>query len=283
MIKYYNINGELTLKENATLHVSDLAIQRGYGIFDFFYVQKGQPTFLDDYLDRFEKSARLMEMQIPISRTALKNRIFELIEINGLPDSAIKLILTGGYAADGYVPPEQQNLLIMSFPQKVYGPKTYGEGIKLMTHQYIREMAEVKSLNYVTGIRLLKALRASKADELLYHDGKHISESARSNFFIITQDDTIITPNHDILWGITRKHILENARQHYRVEERPVLLTEIFTAKEAFLSSTTKGALPVVQIDDHVVGNGKPGKITEHLYQLYWQNVDEYVNAALAG
>jgi len=277
MIKFYNLNGELVPKENATLHVSDLAIQRGYGIFDFFYVQKGQPTFLEDYLDRFENSARLMELQLPVSRAELKDRIFELIKVNGLPDSAIKMILTGGYASDGYVPPERQNLLLMSFPQRLYGPTTYSEGIKLMTYQHVREMAEVKTLNYTVGIRLLKALQKAEADEVLYHNGIHVSESARSNFFIVTPDDTIVTPNHDILWGITRKHILQNARKHYQVEERPLHLEEVFSAKEAFLSSTTKGALPVVQIDDQTIGSGTPGKITKHLYDLYWQSVHDSV------
>jgi len=281
MIKFYNLNGELVPKEKATLHVSDLSIQRGYGIFDFFYVQKGQPTFLDDYLDRFENSGRLMELRLPISRTELKEQIFELIEVNGMPDSAIKMILTGGYAPDGYAPPARQNLLLMSFPQRLYGSSTYSEGIKLMTYPHVREMAEVKTLNYTTGIRLLKALQQAQADEVLYHNNVHVSESARSNFFIVTPDDTIVTPNHDILWGITRKHILQRARQHYRVEERPLLLEEVFSAKEAFLSSTTKGALPVVQIDEHTVGDGTPGKVTKHLYELYWQGVDEYIHAAL--
>ncbi len=218
-----------------------------------------------------------------MSRPVLKERIFELIEINDLPDSAIKMILTGGYAPDGYVPPERQNLLLMSFPQRLYGSSTYSEGIKLMTYRHVREMAEVKTLNYTTGIRLLKALQKAQADEVLYHNGTYVSESARSNFFIVTPDDTIVTPNHDILWGITRKRILQSARAHYRVEERPLSLEEIFTAKEAFLSSTTKGALPVVQIDDHTVGDGTPGKVTKHLYELYWRSVDDYIHAALAG
>lgn len=277
-MRYHTINGQLTPVEKAMVHISDLAIQRGYGIFDFFFVKRGQPLFFEDYLDRFENSARLMELQLPVSRHDLKRQILELIEANDAPDSAIKLLLTGGYASDGFTPPAEQNLFIMGFPQKLYAPEVFEQGIKLMTYPYIRELAAAKTINYVTGIRILKNLQAANAQEVLYHDGKRVSESARSNFFIVKQDDTIVTANHDILWGITRKQILKHARQHYQVEERELFLEEVFTAKEAFLSSTTKGALAVTQIDDHTIGNGKPGNVTQHLNELYWKSVEEYVS-----
>src|SRR5688572_4620649 len=99
----------------ARLHVSDLAIQRGYGIFDFFRVQGRQVLFLDDYLDRFFQSAALMNLAVPYPVETLKTIIQNLIHQNNLPASGIKMILTGGYSEDGYHP-AVPNLLLVEQP-----------------------------------------------------------------------------------------------------------------------------------------------------------------------
>ena len=116
----------------------------------------------------------------------------------------------------------------------------------------------------------------------MYHNGLHISEAVRSNFFIIDQEDTIVTTDQDILFGITRKQLLQVAQNFYKIEVRPISLTELYTAKEAFLTSSTKGVLPVVQIDDLVIGGGKPGPITQHLGVLFNNHQAAYVDQTAA-
>jgi branched-subunit amino acid aminotransferase/4-amino-4-deoxychorismate lyase len=112
----------------------------------------------------------------------------------------------------------------------------------------------------------------------LYHDGRLVSESARSNFFIITAEGVLVTPSDQVLHGVTRKHILALAQQAgIRAEERDLALSELPTAAEAFLTSTIKGVLPVVQIDDIRIGDGRPGPVSRGLRELWQNHVADYI------
>lgn len=275
MIRYYNLNGKLTEVAQASLHVSDLAILRGFGIFDYFLVKKHQPLFLSDYLDRFYTSAEKLGLSIPIERTEMTRLIRELVAANGLEDAGIRLVLTGGYALDSYTPVEP-NLIIMEHEFKAPPAWNYDQGIRLMTYNHQRELPEIKSINYLTGIRLQASLKAQQADYLLYHDQGIIRESDRSNFFGVTEDGILITPDEKILRGITRKQILELAEDVLPVEEREVGIDELSTLREAFLTSSTKGVMPVVQIDELVIGEGRPGDLTYKLGELFQERVGEY-------
>ncbi|NJK83331.1 MAG: hypothetical protein HC912_05440 [Saprospiraceae bacterium] len=151
-MKYYNLNGHLVAKEDAYIHISDVGLQRGYGIFDYFVVLQGVPLFFDDYLDRFEHSAQFMDLPIPLSRAAMKKRILDLIAVNKTLDCAIKIILTGGFSEDGYTPASTSNLFILPMPAIKHQAKDVAQGIRLMTVDYVRDLPEVKSLNYVMSL-----------------------------------------------------------------------------------------------------------------------------------
>lgn len=275
MIRYYNLNGKLTEVAQAKLQVSDLAILRGFGIFDYFLVKKHQPLFLTDYLDRFYTSAEKLGLSVPVDRPEMTRHIRELIAANGLENAGIRLVLTGGYAADSYTP-EAPNLIIMEHPFKEPPAWQYDQGVRLMAHDYQRELPEIKSINYLTGIRLQAALKAQQADYLLYHDQGIIRESDRSNFFGVTENGILVTPDEKILRGITRKQILHLAKEVMPIEEREMRMEELPTLREAFLTSSTKGVMPVVQVDDQPVGDGKPGDVTYKLGELFMEWVGEY-------
>ncbi len=276
MIKYYSVNGELIPKEEATLNVSDLAILRGYGMFDFFLVKKGQPLFFDDYLDRFERSAKLLHLEIPFSREALREQIMQVIRANGMQEAGLKLVLTGGYSGDGYAP-AKPNLVIVQSPLPNYPSTKYTDGVKLMLHEYHRSLPTAKSINYIVGINMLPQMRAAGAEDVLFYFDEKIYETTRANFFIVKNDDTIVTPGEGILAGITRKKTLEIIPDSYRVEVRDLALEELKTAREAFITSSTKNIMPVVQVDDITIGSGKPGKVTQHLMQLLEEKVKQYL------
>ncbi|ALW86721.1 amino acid aminotransferase [Hymenobacter sedentarius] len=263
---YAYLHGQFTPLDRAFLHVSDLAVQRGYGVFDFFKVHAGQPLFLEAYLDRFYRSAQLLELAVPLARPALRAVIEELIERNRLPLSGVKLLLTGGYSANGYEP-GAPNLVVTEQPLALPTPAQVAAGIRLITYDYVRELPAAKSINYVTGIRLLQQLKARGAGEVLYHHQGVITESPRANFFIVKHDHTVVTPATDVLAGITRQNLLSLPESPYRLTEGLVTLAEVYQAKEAFLTSTTKRVLPVVQIDDVVLGTGQPGPVTRALLQ----------------
>ncbi|GEO06270.1 aminotransferase IV [Adhaeribacter aerolatus] len=263
---YVFVNNQIIPSTEAYLHISDLAIQRGYGIFDFFKVKQTHPYFINDYLDRFYHSATQMNLMVPVAQDVLKTIIRELTTKNNLAESGVKMVLTGGYSADGYQP-GTPNLIITQQPFSLPTQAQYQTGIKIITHEYVRELPTAKTINYTMGIRLIQEIKDSGADDVLYHQAGAVSEFPRCNFFIVRQDDTVVTPAENVLLGVTRKNVLALAATRFKFAEEPVTLKDIYEAKEAFLTSTTKRVLPIVQIDDKIIGNGKPGRVTQALLQ----------------
>lgn len=259
---YSFFNDAFVPVEKNYIHVSDLATQRGYGIFDFFKVVRGKPLFLQDYLDRFYKSADAMRLPVSLSRESLTAIIDELIKKNGVPEAGIKMILTGGYSPDGYEI-GKPNLIITQHGLTMPGPALLEKGIKVITHEYVRDIPHVKTINYIMGIWLQKKVKDQQAADVLYHRNGLVSEFPRCNLFIVKENDEIVTPASHVLPGITRKKVLELSGKPYRIRESEVRLDEVYAAKEVFLTSTTKRILPIVQVDDKMIGTGKPGSVSK--------------------
>lgn len=260
---YVLINGDMVLKEDAKILVTDMALQRGYGIFDFFKTVNGNPVFLEDHLDRFWFSAAEMFLDIGMSRDLLKQQIEQLTEINNLPDSGVKITLTGGYSEDGYSL-ATPNLLMTQTPF-IFNKTGFEKGIRLVTFEHQRQLPQVKTIDYLQAIRLQPFIRQNNADDVLYHGPSGIGECPRSNFFMVTEKDEVITPGNNILQGITRKKILQ--LQGFNNREADIFPEQIDSVKEAFITSTTKIVLPVLSINGKTIGDGKPGKITREIFK----------------
>lgn len=261
------VNNSLIASDTAYLNISDLAIQRGYGIFDFFKTIDGKPVFLEDHLDRLLRSAVLMRLELKQSRSEIKSKILSLIESNNLNDSGIKVILTGGFSPDGFNIAEP-NLIIS---QQVFQiPRAMSEtGISILTHEYQRQFSNAKTLDYLQAIWLQPILKEKKADDVLYYSDGLIRECPRANIFIVTKDQKVLTPESGMLKGVTRKHVLEISSDKYVTEARDVSFEELRNAGEVFITSTTKNILPVVQVDGYVIGDGNPGEVSRTLAQEY--------------
>lgn len=263
---YAYVRGQVLPLEKATLHISDLSIQRGYGVFDYFRVHNGKAVFLDKYLERFHASAKAMRMALPISDGELKAVIQELIQKNSMPLAGMKMILTGGYSSNGYDLAEP-SLVIFQQPLILPGAEMLEKGIKIITHEFVREVPQAKTINYTMGIRLIDEIRQRGASDVLYQRHGVVSEFPRCNLFIVKQDGAVVTPAENVLLGVTRKNVLDLAGKKYKAAEGTVMLEDIFQAKEVFLTSTTKRIVPIVQVDEQVIGNGKPGEVTLALLQ----------------
>jgi len=254
------VNGAFLPASQAALQVSDLAIQRGYGIFDFFKTLDHLPVFLDEHLDRFYHSAEQMRLDPGKDREQLIAVIRELAEQNNIANAGIKITLTGGYSPDGYSI-TRPNLIITQQPLKMPDKAMFQQGLRLMSYPHQRQMPQVKSLDYLMAIWLQPLIKEKGADDVLYQLNGLVSECPRSNFFIVTADDTVVTSTQP-LKGIIRMKTLEIAGKQFKVEERELTLEEAYQAKEAFITSTTKHILPVVQLDGRVIGDGQPGDVT---------------------
>lgn len=260
---YAIINGELLPKEEAKILITDLAVQRGYGIFDFFRTVNSQPLFAEDHLDRFYHSAQSLHLPVQQSREQLKSLIDQLVKQNGMADSGIRITLTGGYSEDGYLP-AAPNLLITQSPF-TFTAAGFEKGIALLTHEYQRQLPETKTIDYIQAIYLQPSIKEKNANDVLYYAGNAVTECPRSNFFMVTKNDEVITPAKNVLKGITRKRIL--SLTGFNIKEGHISPADIINAKEAFISSTTKKVMPVVAINGKTIGNGQPGAITRAIFE----------------
>lgn len=275
MGEYFFFNGEIIRSDEKVMKLNDLALLRGFGIFDFFRTHQGVPYLMDNYIDRFFRSAVHLQLPIPFSREYIKSIIQELLSKNGIIESGIRMILTGGYTENGYAPGKPNFFILIekiNFPEK----QKYDHGVTLLLYEFQRELSHIKSINYLTPISLRSKLADQNAYDVLYHYRGHVLEVSRSNFFIV-KNGVIITANEGVLMGITRKSVIELAADHYPVEERPIALEELWAADETFMTGTTKKVLPVTRIDEHVFGHGEPGPVTRDLMQRF----RDYENQAI--
>jgi len=275
-VKYASINGTIIEHDKASLHISDLGLRRGYAVFEFFRILRGVPVFLEDHLERFERSARLLELTPPFGREKLEGLIRELIELNNLREAGIQMLLTGGYSPDAFTP-GQPNLIIA--PMAVTPPpaQLYQQGGKVILHQNLRELPEAKTTDYLVAVKLAKRVRAEGATEVIYHDGKTVYEGGRSSLLII-QQGTLITAQAGVLPGITRKHLLEVARPILPIQERPITLAELYSADEVLLTGATRQVMPITQIEDRRVGDGQVGPYSQQLMKAFQENLEAYLN-----
>lgn len=264
--RYISINTELVQEADAKIHVSDLSIQRGFGIFDFLKTINGQPIFIENHFDRFYNSAKELGLTIGYDRESLLNAVKALMEKNNMPNSGIKFILTGGFSADGYTIGEP-NLVITQSPFE-YDATAFDKGTTLVTYNHQRQLAVIKTIDYLQAIRLQPYIKQNNADDVLYHDNGMIRECPRANFFIV-KDRKIISPKTAILKGITRSKVLAMIVEGFAMVEEDFTLEDLAKADEAFITSSTKNVLPVLEIDGQKVGDGKPGKITRQLNEQF--------------
>jgi len=261
------INDTFIAADKASLLITDLSIQRGYGIFDFFKTIGNRPIFLEDHLDRFYQSAQKMHLEVSQTRAELKAILAELMERNEIPDSGIRMTLTGGYSSDGYLLTSRPNLIIAQQPLTL-SMELDQQGLSLMTYNYQRQLAESKTIDYSMAIWLQPFIKSNGADDVLYHHEGMLREVPRANFFIVNADNEVITAKSNVLKGITRKHILSLADSGFSIIERDFNLEELAAASEAFITSTTKHIFPVTKIDGVAIGDGQPGKVSATLLEL---------------
>ena len=272
------VNDRFLKNEEALLHVSDLSIQRGYAVFDFFRTADAAPLFMPDHFERFYASVAAMHLQLNQTKEELAAIVTELIKRTNIPQAGIRMMLTGGNSPD-FFRPATPNLLITCNPITMFNRADFEKGFSIITHEHQRELPHIKSINYQMGVWLLPELKKQQADDVLYFKNNIITEFPRSNVFIVTKDDKLVTPKNNMLPGITRRNILKIAAEQMPAAERDITVEELMRASEIILTSTTKRIVPVLKVNNQVVGNGKPGKFTTLLYDKMLELEKLYVSS----
>lgn len=261
------LNGNIVSFDRAGVGLSDLGLLRGYGVFDFSRTYNGQPFLFDRHLNRLRKSAQVLNLELSLSDDRIYQIVKKLINQNQVEEAGIRIVLTGG---------EQSNFFILVKELTTPDWRNYKDGVKVVTYKHKRILPQVKSLVYPMAYKLKHWQKEQNASEILYINKGKVTEATKSNFFVF-KGDKLVTPKQNILKGVTRNLVLELADGEFVIQERDLLREELSQATEAFLTSTTKQVLPVVQINDQRVGSGEVGNNTQKLMAMFEKYVKDFV------
>ncbi|MFZ9588794.1 MAG: aminotransferase class IV [Chitinophagaceae bacterium] len=251
------------------LNLNDLGIQRGYGIFDFLRTTGNKAFFIDDHLDRFFYSSEKMRLPIDYKRDEIKSIVYELMDKNQLPFSGIRIVLTGGASSDGYTITLPRLAVIQQIMDRL-PDEISSKGLHLITRAFQRQLSDVKTTDYLMAIWLQPWMKELNGDDLLYYNESSVTECPRSNIFMVTKDNILVTPKEGMLKGITRKNIIKIAETlGLSSEERDISLEELHQAKEVFISSSTKRLVPVAMIDNKYQFDVSTNIITRKIWDAF--------------
>ncbi len=263
------VNGLFVPADQAALPMNDLGIVRGYGVFDLLRTYGYTPFRLRDHLLRLERSATSIGIALPWSLDELERIVLDTYARNRLADASIRIVVTGGVSSNMMTPQNRPSLVVMVQPIAPYPASYYTTGCKAVTTRIERIMPTVKSLNYIGAIMAVSEASKVNAVEAIYRTADdRLTEGTRANFYVF-KGDTLVTPSEGILSGITRQVILELAPSMFTVVLAPIAYSDLSTVDEAFLTSTTKEVLPIVQVDDVCIGDGMVGARTRRLMQMF--------------
>jgi branched-chain amino acid aminotransferase len=262
----YYVDGQFVPAEKAVLPVDDLAIIRGVGVFDFLRTHGQRPYFLAEHVARLENSARQIGLELPWSAGQISRIVLATLDHNRhLEEANIRIVVTGGSSPDFITPQGKPRLIVLVTPFQPLPAEWYRHGIKIVTICCRRDLPQAKSIDYIRATMALRQAKAAGAVEAVYLDReRHILEGTTSNVFAVVKG-RLVTPGRDILPGITRQAVLDIGRDLMECRIRDIALDELLGAEEAFLTGTSKGLMPVVQVDETLIGSGTPGPNTRRL------------------
>ena len=288
----------ISYQRNAFVDTNDLSLPfwddisgtvRGYRIFTACRTVNGKIFRLEDHLDRLYKSAKSIYMMPPMDRRTLQGLLQEVVDKNlTLADGSdllLDIIFSGGLegatmkqsgaGAHRYVAVQK-----MVPP----APEAYRDGVALATYSHQRMFPGVKLLNYIGAIMAHQTVVPEKqAYDTLFlcpQDKDTILEGSTFTIFFVNASGEIVTPPLDgrILESVTRKVIFELIAplKDFSLKEGHIRMTELDHFSECFMASTTRNILPVTRLDEHVIGNGKPGAVTLSAMDVLQAYVNNY-------
>jgi len=277
MARQAYVNGRYVPHGSAAVHVEDRGYQFADGVYEVVTIVGGRMIDEEPHLDRLERSLRELEIAMPMSRAVLRMVMRELVRRNRVQDGLLYMQITRGVAPRDHKYPGASVTpsVVMTTRQIDFtaGAK-FEEGVKVITIPDIRwQRCDIKTVSLLPNcIGKTAAARAGAYEAWQVDADGMVTEGTSSNAWIVTKDGTLVTrpAEHAILNGITRLSILRIAEEEgIAFEERPFSVEEAKSAREAFTSSATSFATPVVTIDDRTIANGKPGSLTQRILDCY--------------
>lgn len=273
------LDGNLINQEEAHVPIMTHSLQYGSGIFEgirSYEGNGGSSIFrLDDHLRRFYRTAKVYSMNLVHDYSKLRSAIIDTVKVNSLKSSYIRPFAFYNDSRIGvHVKGKPVSVFIAAMPYGAYFGKAREEGLKCKVSSWHRITSSVLPIqakasgNYLNSIIAnLDATNAGFDEAILVNERGFVAEGPGSNIFLV-EDGKLVTPgkDSDILLGITRDSIIKIARSlDIPVEERFVHREELYTSDEIFMAGTAAEITPVVNVDNLVIGNGKPGEMTNTL------------------
>ena len=229
------------------------------------------------HLDRLERSLGELSIAMPIHRGALKVVLREMVRQNRIVDGFVYLQVTRGVAKrDHFIPKAAQpSLILTARPFNAAAiEKRRGNGVAVFSAPDIRwARCDIKSTALLPNVLAKSASQAKGGYEVWFvDDNGFVTEGGSTNAWIVTRDGVAVTRalSNDILPGVTRGAILQALKDEgIAYEVRSFTVEEALNSREAFVTSATGGAMPVVTLDGKTIGNGHPGSVSARIQEAY--------------
>jgi len=272
------VNGRYLRLAEASVSIEDRAFQFGDGVYEVCQVRGGALIEEGRHLKRLERSLKALRIAAPVGEPALRRILREVAARNRVRDGLVYVQISRGVAKRdhgfplGAVAPS----LVVSAKSidPGLGEANARRGVRIVTLADERwAHPHIKTLQLLPNVLAKQAAREAGAYEAWLVDSHgFVTEGASTNAWIVAEDGALVTRQADraILRGVTRSTLLDlAARQGFSFQERPFSLEEAYRAREAFFSSATTIAMPVVAIDGRTIGDGRPGPLTLALRRAF--------------
>jgi branched-chain amino acid aminotransferase len=221
--------------------------------------RRDHALLLDAHLDRLEESAHLESILLRLDRAALRAALRTLIARAGYPASRFRIT----------VPRARPDSITLTLePFHSVSPETRAKGVAVATVHIARHNPRTKTTDWMEQREAARAAMPAAYEGILVNDAGELLEGFSSNFYAI-RAGRLYTAGEGVLSGIARKVVLMVAPEVLPVELRPVRPDEIPALDEAFVTSSSRGVVPVIRIDEQQVGDGKPGPLTQAISARY--------------
>ena len=275
-----NVNGRITDGEHAVVSVFDHGFLYGEGVYETLRTYDGQMFLFDRHMRRLRRSSGMLALPVPMSDREFDARVRETLDAAGLhggPDreAYIRILLTRGVGELSYDPGAcpAPSVVIIIKPHVSPPPHVYDRGVRVALVSVVRNHPGsvnplIKSNNLLNNaLAMQEAFRRGGYEGIMRNYRGELSECTLSNLFVVKSGAALTPPlEAGLLAGITREFLF-NVGQDVGVPVREQTLTDedLFGADEAFLTSTTREVVPIVQVDDRTIGTGAPGPVTRAL------------------
>ncbi len=266
------INGRFTTTDERVLGVEDRGFLFGDAVYEVFKFLRKTPIFLPGHWRRLERGLRAIEIPLPWDAQSFAATMRDVLDRTAFDDGIVYIQVSRGEAERMHFYRDDMKPTAIAYSRRYNFPDAAKKerGIRIITQRDMRwRHCDVKSVNLLANALAKKAAQRAGFDEALLVDEGLVREGASSNLFAVFGGRLVTHPlDEHILPGVTRDHAVALAHERgIPVDERVIMADELPSASEIFVTATTLGVMPVVQIDDRACSGGVRGPVTADLQQ----------------